>query len=219
MEHFGVKMIKRKYSLNLKKEEFALINTKPSLPRSEGLIKKNAYTNDSGNEYRKEWCEEYRELCLRNYDLNMKYFSLLDNTEFNNVVTEFLNNNSKFCEINSLLDYEGVCGYYMMILDEYKQVYIGKSNNIKKRIQQHWSTTKAFDRTLFPMYAVNKSCFSVDFFRALDTTRLFVWKRSLSNGVEEKLIREFPKEYCLNRIGGDVSTAIAALSTWNKRDL
>ena len=27
-----------------------------------------------------------------------------------------------------------------MVLDEYAQAYIGTSSNIKKRIQQHWSS-------------------------------------------------------------------------------
>lgn len=218
MEHFGLKLIKRKYSFNLLREEFALINTKPSLPMFENLIKNNAYTDDSGSEYRKEWCEEYRQLCLSNYDLNMKYFNLLDSTDFNNAVTEFLNKYNKFCKVENLLDYNEVTGYYMMILDEYKQVYIGKSDNIKRRIQQHWSSTKEFDRTLLPMYAVSSSCFSIDFFRALDTTRIFVWKRNLSDGIESKLVEDFPKQYCTNRIGGDISIGIEALATLNKRN-
>lgn len=82
----------------------------------------------------------------------------------------------------------------MMILDEYKLVYIGKSDNIKKRIQQHWSATKSFDCTLFPMYAVTTSCFSIDFFRALDTTRILIWERNLSDMVEQKLIDDLPKK-------------------------
>ena len=33
MEHMGITLRKRKYSFNLIIEEFALINTKPSLPK------------------------------------------------------------------------------------------------------------------------------------------------------------------------------------------
>ena len=44
MEHMGITLRKRKYSFNLIREEFALINTKPSLTKFQSLIAKNAYT-------------------------------------------------------------------------------------------------------------------------------------------------------------------------------
>lgn len=219
MEHFGIKLIKRKYSFKLVREEFALISTKPSLPKFQDLVAKNAYVDNSGTEYKKEWCEEYRKLCLQNFDLNMKYFSLLDNIDFNNTLIEFLEKYNKFCEVNNLLDYDSIAGYYIMILDEYKQAYIGKSDNVKKRIHQHWTAKKPFDRVLFPMYAVKTSVLSIDLFRALDTTRIYVWKRNLADGIEKKLIEAFPKMYCLNRIGGDVLSRIEAIATYNKRNL
>lgn len=219
MEHFGVKLIKRKYSLYMNREEFALIDTKPSLPMFKYLLQMSVYTDDTYTEYKKEWCEEYRKLCLQNYDLNMKYFSLLDSSDFNNAITIFNKTHSGFKKINNLFDFDGASGYYIMILDMYKQAYIGKSNNIKRRIQQHWSCTKSFDRTLQPMYAVKTSCFSIDFFRALDTTRIYVWERSLSEEVERKLIDDFPKIYLTNRIGGDITSGIEALLTLNKRNL
>ena len=219
VKHFGVNLIKKKYSFYLTREEFALINTKPSLPIFKELIDKNAYIDDIGSEYKKEWCEEYRELCLKNYDLNMKYFKSLNKTDFENAITNFLNKYKGFRSVENLSDFDGICGYYIMVLDKYKQVYIGKSENIKRRILSHWSSTKAFDRTLFPMYAVETSCFSIDFFRALDTTRIFVWERELSDRIESKLVKDFPKKYCTNHIGGDASTAIEALITLNMRNL
>ncbi len=218
MEHFGIKLIQRKYSFKLNREEFALISTKPSLPMFENLIKKEAYTDESGSQYREDWCEKYRELCLQNYDLNIKYFNLLDYADFDNAITLFLKKHKNFQKVENLKKYDGIRGYYIMILDEYKQVYIGKSGDIKKRIQQHWSFKKPFDRVLFPMYAVTTSCFSIDFFRALDTTRIFVWERDLFDGVEKKLIADFPEKYCINRIGGDISSGIEALATLNRRE-
>jgi hypothetical protein len=106
-----------------------------------------------------------------------------------------------------------------MVLDKYKQVYIGKSYNISKRIRQHWTRTRAFDRTLLPMYAVTTSCFSIDFFRALDTTRIFIWEKGLSENVERNLVAAFPQKFCTNRIGGDITNELEALLTLNKRDL
>lgn len=219
MEHFGIKLIHRKYSFKLNREEFALVSTKPSLPMFERLVKEGAYTDESGSQYREDWCKRYRELCLQNYDLNLKFFSLLDYTDFNSAITSFLKKHKKFQQIENLKMYDGISGYYMMILDEYKQVYIGKSIDIKRRIQQHWSSTKPFDRVLLPMYAVTTSCFSIDFFRALDTTRIFVWERELSDGIENNLIADFPEKYCTNRIGGDISSGIEALISLNRREL
>ena len=82
---------------------------------------------------------------------------------------------------------------------------------------KHWSITKPFDRTLFPMYAWNKSTFSVDFFRAFDTTRIYAWKKRMSDGIESDLIRNFPAQFCTNRIGGDITNALQAIGTINKR--
>ena len=66
MTHFGINIVKRKYSLELQREEFALISTKPSLPVFEMLIRDNAYTNNDATEYSVSWCERYRKLCLEN---------------------------------------------------------------------------------------------------------------------------------------------------------
>ena len=217
MEHFGVKLIKRKLEFKLLREEFALINTKPSLPFFPVLAEKDAYTNVQGTAYREEWCNEYRELCLKNYDLNMEFYSMLDKIEFNTALESFLKDYRGFNQVFDLSKYSETAGYYIMVLDEYKQIYIGKTDDIKKRIMQHWSRTKPFDRILFPMYAYDKSCFSIDLFRALDTTRLFVWKRKLSDGVEKEMIRNFPSKFCTNRIGGDITKAIQAIATMNRR--
>ena len=183
------------------------------------MVRENAYTDNTGNEYTLAWCEKYRKLCLENFDLNMKYFHLLNKEDFNNAVDIFINDHDGFSAVDDLCKYDDVSGYYMMVLDTYKQAYIGKSENVAKRIKQHWTATKAFDRTLFPMYAVTKSCFSIDFFRALDTTRIFVWKRALSDGLEKELVEDFPSMYRTNRIGGDVSNLIEAIETMNVRNL
>ncbi len=220
MEHFGVKLINRGKSFAINREEFAIPNTYPSLPYMTSLNEKGAYDiDDDGWCYTEDWCNEYRELCLKNYDLNMSYFAKLDSCEFEDALKEFLSHHKKFIEIDNLNDVEEVEGYYIMVLDKYKQVYIGKSNDIKKRIKQHWSKTKPFDRTLFPMYAWEKSVLSIDAFRALDTTRIFVWKNKVSDGMERKLVKDFPSKFSTNRIGGDVTTAIEALASMNERDL
>lgn len=73
----------------------------------------------------------------------MNFFNHLDYSEFNNAITSFLKKHKKFQQVENLKAYDGISGYYMMILDEYKLVYIGKSDNIKNgfnnidRLQNH----------------------------------------------------------------------------------
>lgn len=220
MEHFGIKLIDRGKGFNLTKDRFAIVDTKPSLPYFASLAKENAYIDEQGSAYTEAWCEEYRKLCLKNYDLNMKYFALLDKDEFDRSLDVFLDSYKHFVEVENLNKFAEAEGYYVMVLDEYKQVYIGKTKNIKRRIMQHWANTKSFDRTLFPMYAWDKSVFSIDFFRALDTTRIFVWKRKLSDFVEAELVANFPSRFCTNRLAGDVTDGLRALiAPINKREL
>ena len=219
MEHFGVKLLNSGKSFKLVRDEFALINTKPSLPYFKSLAKRNAYADEYGSAYSETWCREYREICLQNYDLNMDYFSKLDKATFDIELDSYLSKYNRFIEVKDLNDYSGVEGYYIMVLDEYKQVYIGKSGDIRKRIMKHWSNTKSFDRTLFPMYAWQKSVFSIDFFRALDTTRIFVWRRRTTKSTEAELVKNFASQYCTNRIGGDVTSAIQAVETMKRRPL
>lgn len=142
---------------------------------------------------------------------------MLDKCEFDIAVESFLYKYEVFEQVFDLNIYDKAEGYYVMVLDEYKQVYIGKAKDIKRRIMQHWSDTKPFDKTLWPMYEYNKSCFSIDFFRALDTTRIFAWKHTMSDGIESELVCSFPSEFCTNRIGGDISNKILALATINTR--
>ncbi len=58
-----------------------------------------------------------------------------------------------------------------MILDNYKQVYIGIADNIKKRILQHWKNSP---NTMI-VGTKNNSKLCIDSFKALDTTRIFVY--------------------------------------------
>ena len=56
MVHFGVTVRDKKPKLDRK--DYAIINNKSSL--------------GNGNIYSDEWCEEHREDCLKNFDLNME---------------------------------------------------------------------------------------------------------------------------------------------------
>lgn len=171
--------------------------------------------------YSDKWCTEQFKNCLKNYDLNMEYFSLLSHEEFNAEINKFLECNKCFLEIFDLNLYEGKSGYYIMVFDEYCQLYVGATNNIKKRIRQHWSKNKPFDRLLFPMGAVDSSILSVDSFRALDTTRIYVFLTERTFDDEDEFINQFPDKFVCNRLDGGKITGglLQAITMMKKRKL
>lgn len=119
MEHFGVTVRSGKYGLELTREKFAFINNKSSFAKSPYLVKRDAYTDETGKYYTDEWCLKYKELCLQNFDLNMKFFSCLNHEEFEQEITNFLQNNKEFKCVYNLNEWRGIGGYYLMILDKY----------------------------------------------------------------------------------------------------
>lgn len=218
MEHFGVTVREGTYGFKLSREKYAIINNKNSLGKFDSL--KNAYADEEANYYTEEWCDSYRKLCLENFDLNMKFFQSLHHDEFEEEIQRFLKKNKKFIEVHDLKQYSGVGGYYLMILDQYCQVYVGTTDNIKRRIQQHWTKIKSFDRLLFPMYAVNKSILSIDSFRALDTTRIFAYKTSNLYNLEDRYIKTFSSKFLSNRIsGGKLEDGLLGIAEVKSRDL
>ena len=154
---------------------------------------------------------------LYNFDKNMKYFRSLLKEEFNNELNNFVSNDKNFEEITDLTSVNLESGYYIMVLDEYAQAYIGTSRNIKKRIQQHWSMQMLFDRMLFG--SKENSILSINSFRAIDTTRIFVNLTSNIYNLEDKFINQIDNKFLLNRtVGGALNglpEAIANMKTRN----
>ena len=138
--------------------------------------------------------------------MNIQYFSKLKHNEFDKYLKSFVAKN-KFKEIFDLNEVNNVEGIYILVLDEYKQVYIGISNNIKKRILQHWSDKKDFDRLLFG--DKEKSILSIDSFGALDTTRIFYKEFSYFDDIysaEHSVVAKFKDKYKLNRVDGGLNS-------------
>lgn len=203
-KHFGINLAERKYKLKLVREEYALINKTNTLLGLPGMEK--AYEDKEGKTYTDKWCIEHQKQCLENYDLNMEFFALLDHDEFNQEISGFLKKYPAFREVHDLNEWKEKNGYYILILDEYCQVYIGTSKDITKRIRQHWSIRKSFDRLLIPMGAVETSVMSIDSFRALDTTRILAYETSDLFHTEDEFINFFTPHFVTNRtIGGLIS--------------
>jgi hypothetical protein len=111
---------------------------------------------------------------------------------------------------------DGAEGVYVMVLDRYKQAYIGQAWDIRARIKRHCGGTKQFDRLIFG--DINTSVLSIDSFRARDTTRIFAAKTTRGLKMEERLVSAFPPDFLLNRVpGGDRITGARFLHSEVKR--
>ncbi len=210
VKHFGI-WKKKSIKLSICRENYALIDKRSSFdgkldrymyPDSSKIREK--YEDETCRIYTDQWCVKHREDCLVNFDLNMLYFEKLSDADFNEELNKLLDKEKAFLQIFDLIEVDNMTGVYVLVLDKYKQVYIGQSYNIKQRIMQHWNTTKAFDRLIFGK--VETSILSIDSFGALDTTRIYVypckWKEL--NKTEERLVNLMDSHYMLNRTAGGI---------------
>lgn len=119
--HFGVKVLNREGELKLTADNYVRKIDKDNATLSEEI--KLGF-----------------EKVTARFNLNMKDFKSLSRDKFNEELDKFVNSN-KFYEIKDLNSVAGIYGHYVMVLDEYCQVYIGTSSRndgIKARIPQHW---------------------------------------------------------------------------------
>ena len=212
IQHFGVQ-IKKSNKNKLTRETYAIIDKKSSLwsPRM-GKLQQSFYDTDDERKkdyddeeckiYSDLYCARWKEKCLINYDKNMEFFKQIPQDKFVSTINALIESNKNIKEIFDLNDCSGIRGIYIMVLDEYKQVYIGQANDIKKRIMTHWSKQKEFDRLLCGN--LNESVMSIDSFGALDTTRIFVLATDSIDFYEKDILSKFPPYLKLNRIGGGV---------------
>lgn len=184
IEHLGVR-VKDKPSNNINKETYLSANP-------EGM--KN-WNEDSYNKQRLK--------AEINYDANMKFYESLDSVEFEKSLKR-LCNKFKLKEIHNLKTVSGIEGVYLLVLDKYKQVYIGVSKDIKKRILSHWQKKKSLERLIFG--DVCNSGLSIDSFGTLDTTRVFFKRTTHIYEVEEKITKDMDGCYMLNRTVGGIGS-------------
>lgn len=231
IKHFGV-WIKNTQFLQINRENYAPIDKISSTwsPRI-GQIRESYYKTVAEREedyddeecriYSDSWCEEHRKRCLKNFDTNMAFFQILEQENFGKILSELLIINKDIYEVFDLNSCKGVSGIYIMVLDKYKQMYIGQASDIKRRILKHWSTQKPFDRLIFG--GVDNSVLSIDSFGALDTTRIYILETLSLDWSEKKIVNYVPSIYRLNRIGGgkptDVFNFVDALDKMNHREL
>jgi len=161
--------------------------------------------------YTDSYYQFLRENAMLNFDINMTSFAHLDEEEFVCTLNDYIKK-YHFVEITDLNcekfgdPYERkIEGYiYIMVLAQYKQVYIGMTRSaLKKRITSHWRSKKSLDRLVFG--CVETSKISIDSFGALDTTQIYAkpYRGKKTFGLEElesRYIYRFDHRFLLNRL-------------------
>lgn len=216
VEHFGEYVRPGKYGHRLCRDLYALPNRKPSFRFSRDMFTDRfwaesawAYEDEDHTRHSDEYCLRQRADALENFDLNMAFFAQIPQDSFEEALTELRRKNKSLRPIVDLHSLAGADGVYMMVMDEYRQAYIGQSSDIRARIKAHWFGTKQFDRLLWGNK--HESVLSIDSFRALDNTRIFVSRTIRADYLESKLVNTFPPDYLLNRIGGGKPSGLRGL--------
>ena len=217
VEHFGELVRPGKYGHRLTREVYALVNKKSSTRLPDYVLTDDLrailaphYEDAEMTIRTDEFCRRHRERALENFDLNMAFFAQIPQADFEDALQGMLAKNKRLRPVTDLKSLDCEWGVYVLVLDEYRQAYIGQSSSdMRKRIRAHWTGTKQFDRLLWG--DVEESVMSIDSFRALDTTRIFAARTINYDTLEARLVRTFPPDYLLNRIGGGALTGLRGL--------
>ena len=183
--------------------------------------------------YNKKNKKRNKEAILKNLNLNLKFYTELDSEEFNKNLDKVLKlkKNNGLKKVTDLKEYIGKKGIYIMVLDKYKQIYIGQSKrDVVERIINHWKRKVEFENLLIGK--VNESKLSIDTFGMLDTTRIYIedidplyYNNSEKiDKREEYLINSIPEQYLINKVGGGlrldgIDSLKSFIDTYKKRKL
>jgi hypothetical protein len=217
IEHFGELVRPGKYGLRLTREMYALVNKRSSTRIPEHMLTDELraclaphYEDAELTIHIDEFCRHHREMALENFTLNMAFFAQIPQESFNEALDEMLRKNKRLRPVTDLKSLDEEWDVYVLVLDEYRQAYIGQSSwDMRKRIKAHWNGTKQFDRLLWGR--VEESVMSIDSFRALETTRIFASRTINYDALEARLVKTFPPDYLLNRIDGGALTCLRRL--------
>lgn len=216
VEHFGELIRPGKYGHRLTREMYALVNKRSSARIPEHMLNDELraflaphYEDAELTIHTVEFCRRHREMALENFDLNMAFFAQIPQESFDEALVEMLRKNKRLRPVTDLRSLDGEVGVYVLVLDDYRQAYIGQSWDMRKRIKAHWNGTKQFDRLLWG--GVEESVMSIDSFRALDTTRIFASRTINYDTLEARLVRTFPPDCLLNRIDGGAVTGLRGM--------
>lgn len=223
LNHFGEQLRASPFGHRMTRELYGYPNRKPhERMRRERLGETLwadvawAYRDELHAEHSDMYLLVQRDRALRNYDLSVQYFNTLDAEAFETAIDAVLSKGKSLKPVERLADWEGAEGVYVMVFDDYKQMYVGQSSNIRKRVRAHWTGRKSFDRLVFG--DVYRSILPVDEFRAFDNTRLFAARSRNPYALEERVERAADPKYSLNRIaGGELSPFLQLLAAAHPR--
>lgn len=144
----------------------------------------------------------------RNYDYCMKYFNALSKYEFknelDNAIETLKKENYIVEQVKDLKLYKDVKGIYIMVLEKYKQIYIGQTtNSVRQRIYRHWNSE---EREILDLHRDDEfAMMHINCFGALDTTKLYVivlFNQKEINELEKRIITLFSSRFILNGAKG-----------------
>jgi len=207
IEHFGEPLRASRFGFRMTRDMYGFPNRSPHQRFRREFLGEDlwagtawAYRDALHGEHSDLYLLVQRDDALRNYDLSMRYFESLDGDGFEDALAYVLAKVKSLKPVDRLADVAGADGAYVMVFHDYKQMYIGQSSDIRKRIRSHWSGRKSFDRLVYG--DVYRSILPVDEFRALDNTRIYAARSRNRFSLEERAERAARPQYCLNRIGG-----------------
>lgn len=186
--HFGRKIRNRKTNL-ISKEVYM-----PNEAEIEAFKEKYNFTNEK--------VKKYLLAVELNYELNMNCYNSLDEKDFNLHLKQQIKR-FHLKECTELNEVENISGVYVMVLDKYKQVYVGQAKNIKQRITQHWN--KRFPLSRYLLGDICSSVLAIDSFGQLDTTRIYYLHVPEENHkydittMEGLVLSAFHPKYTINR--------------------
>lgn len=108
---------------------------------------------------------------VQNVSFNLETFQSLNKSDFekelNRIVSRY-----HFVEVNDISSYKNCL--YLIVLDDYNQFYVGKSErSLKNRMRKHWTAKIVPGRHLWNG-GFESSRIKFDDFKMFDTTRIFV---------------------------------------------
>ena len=142
---------------------------------------KNRFLEEVEKEHRKRKDEysvqKYKEYIrdidryVKNVSDNLEYFKTLDESDFNDELTRIVTK-YHFIEVDDISSYKNCL--YLIVLGEYSQFYVGKSEaSLKNRMRKHWNAKIIPTRHLWTG-GFESSRIKFDDFKMFDTTRIFV---------------------------------------------
>ena len=218
MEHFGERLGSSRFGDEMTRAMYGYPNRTPHQRwRREQMP--SAFWSDRAWQFRDEEQTRFsdvfllwnRDQALRNLDLSLAYFDTLAVDEFETAIAKVLVKGRSLRPVDNLADWEGVEGVYVMVFDRLKQIYVGQSINVRKRVRQHWVGRKSFDRLVFG--TPYDSILPVDELRALDTTRLYAARSLNRYALEERIERVADPRFTLNRSSGGAFNPFEILLT------